>query len=282
MEAAGDQEEEETQQLLTLLHGKEVHKSGRSTPAEHIPTVKQYRCEDCGIEFPDSVENVRKHTEINHPRIVNQLPPSKTDLNGHMGVSHKTPPTNLAHEIQCNECDIPFSNENDKIGHINAMHKSVSKDPNPRISVKQVRNYNCRQCPYQGNSAKLLLNHVHATLHTNTDDLSVECYSCKLKCSNWREMMIHRRDKHNGELKLCKSILSGQACQYGVKCYYRHTISNNENNKVLVDETSQMGFQKAQLGTPPEITQLCQQFNIMMSEMMKMMREASASRGRGV
>ena len=94
--------------------------------------------------------------------------------------------------------------------------------------------------------------------------------------------MIHRRDKHYNDLKLCKSILSGQTCQYGDRCYYRHTVSNDNNNKVLVDETDQEGFQKAQLGTPPEITQLCQKFNTMMSEMMKMMREASASRGRGV
>ena len=96
--------------------------------------------------------------------------------------------------------------------------------------------------------------------------------------------MIHRRDNHNNELKLCKSILSGQICQYGVKCYYRHTISNSDNNKVLVDETAQaqMGFQKAQMGTPPEIIQLCQKFNTMLSEMMIMMRETTASRGRGV
>ena len=149
-------------------------------------------------------------------------------------------------------------------------------------NVKKIRDYNCRQCPFQGSSPKLLLHHVHATLHTDTDDLSVECFNCKMKCSNWREMMIHRRDKHYNELKLCKSVLSGQPCQYGDKCFYRHSVSNSNNNKVLVDETGQEGFQKAQLGTPPEITQLCQKFNIMMSEMMKMMRETSASRGRGV
>ena len=255
--------EEERRQLETLQQGKELHKSQRSTPAEHVPKVKFYKCEDCNVEFPDNNDNVRKHIQAKHPRIDDKVP-----------------------TIRCVECKIPFKSENDLKGHISAMHKSFSTSmaaPNtapakqiitPKViknrRLQQLRQFNCHECPFEGNSARDLFHHVQQTLH-KTDDLSVQCFNCDKTLHNWRELMVHRRAHHYNDLQMCKFITSGETCRYGEeRCFFRHKTAINTqirtNNKVVVDIGSDEDFPRLQPAAPPDL----QVQNL--TEMMKQMK----------
>ena len=148
-----------------------------------------------------------------------------------------------------------------------AKQSSVLK-PGSNKRLQQLRQFNCRDCPFQGSSAKDLFQHFQQTFH-KTDDLSVQCFNCDIIAKNWRDLMVHRRASHYNDLQMCKFITSGETCRYGEdKCFFRHTRMTNvpgtNNNKVVAN--NDLDFPTLLPEAPPD------QHMVTLAEMMKQMK----------
>ena len=115
----------------------------------------------------------------------------------------------------------------------------------------QARQYNCLECPFQadGNgSSKSLLRHSKQTKH-KTSSLEEKCYTCQKVCSNFEELMLHRRENHKDNINLCR-YLSEDSCKFGDRCWYSHDQSKKDNSS-----KQNMGFRKVKESIPPDMLQ---------------------------
>ena len=101
----------------------------------------------------------------------------------------------------------------------------------PNIQQNVVRQYNCHQCQFQGNSSKNLYRHFRLTGH-KTDKLSEKCYTCDKVCQNFEELMIHRKEAHPQAIGICRYFEENKYCK-NAKCYYSHTQEQRTPNQVF-------------------------------------------------
>ena len=102
----------------------------------------------------------------------------------------------------------------------------------PNIQQNVVRQYNCHQCPFQGNSSKNLYRHFRLTGH-KTDKLSEKCYTCDKVCQNFEDLMIHRKEAHPLSVGMCRYFQENKYCKFEAKCYYSHTYQQNSPQPVF-------------------------------------------------
>ena len=173
----------------------------------HLPEHKQkvkFPCNVCKIEF-DSRVHFEKHLE--------------TDMHMRNNTDNKTiskSPLNVQHKVQkeVNSVTPTPAMHGDKMFDGKTILKSplnvnhvVQKDASANIpTMSQTRpsrpfglvkrQYNCHVCSHQGTSSKNLQRHVRETSHKFHDDLSEKCFTCDMVCSNFEELMIHRKISH--------------------------------------------------------------------------------------
>ena len=135
-------------------------------------------------------------------------------------------------------CNIQFYGEENLKKHRDTKH-SDKKDPekeavnvalNNKVAVLripilngQAREYNSLECPFQADgrgSSKSLLRHFKQTGY-KTSSLEEKCYTCNKVCSNFEELMLHRRENHKDNMNLCR-YLSEDSCKFGDRCWYSH------------------------------------------------------------
>ena len=168
--------------------------------------------------------------------------------------------------FNCAACNIQFDGEENLGKHKDAKH-SEKKDPgkeaanvalNNEAAVQripilngQAREYNCQDCSFQADgrgSSKSLLRHFKQTGH-KTSSLEEKCYICQKVCSNFEELILHRRENHRDNINLCR-YLSEDSCKFGDRCWYSHNqTKNNDCSKKNV------GFPKAKESLPPDVMQ---------------------------
>ena len=145
-------------------------------------------CAPCNIQF-DGEENLKKHKETKH--------------------SDKKVPGKEA-------ANVALNNE-----------AAVQRIP---ILNGQAREYNCLECPFQADgrgSSKSLLRHFKQTGH-KTSFLEGKFYTCNKVCSNFEDLMLHRRENHKDNINLSR-YLSEDACKFRDRCWYSHNQTRNND-----------------------------------------------------
>ena len=132
-----------------------------------------------------------------------------------------------------------------------SVHQTLTRQ------VGAVRQYNCYDCPFQGNSSKNLLRHVRESPScSRTDSLIETCHTCKTEFKNFEDLMAHRKKVHTANIKECNLYKSDQ-CKFGpVRCWYRHGPA--VENQTVNDAPQSLVFQPAPAPViPPDLaTQL--------------------------
>ena len=133
-------------------------------------------------------------------------------LNAHME-------THKQSGYKCEKCKEIFTTEVQFENHMKTDHNEEVK-----IKTKQ---YNCEDCPFQGENGVELKKHVQRTSH-NPSECTEECYTCKKEFVSYWHLMNHRRTEHPSN-KLCR-YFQDESCRFDAEtCWYKH------ENKVKPD-----------------------------------------------
>ena len=92
--------------------------------------------------------------------------------------------------------------------------------------MEKTRQYNCEDCPFQGENGLELKKHIIITKH-HPSEYKEKCYTCKKDFSSYWHLMNHRKSEHPSSKK-CRYFLS-EKCMFDAKsCWYRHGIESSE------------------------------------------------------
>ena len=121
-------------------------------------------------------------------------------------------------EFECDQCDQTFARKGDLESHLIKEHVSF-----------ELENWNCNDCPFQGNEASELMKHLKVTGHqpspTIKDKKSIfsdykRCYTCDYEVDGYVNLMNHRKEVHPSNRK-CRNFPDGK-CNWGKKCWWVH------------------------------------------------------------
>ena len=112
-------------------------------------------------------------------------------------------------QIKCRKCGDEFSTQDLLEKHTKRCHGDK-----PPIQ------YNCNDCPFQGENGLALKKHVQRTKHCPSE-YNEKCYTCKKEFTSYWNLMNHRKSDHPSNRR-CKFYLK-QACIFDSDtCWYRH------------------------------------------------------------
>ena len=75
--------------------------------------------------------------------------------------------------------------------------------------------FNCKHCPFQGNSSELLSSHM-GEAHL------LKCHNCDQTFRIKQDLMQHRKSEHFDKIRVCKYFNDGN-CSFNTSCWYKHT-----------------------------------------------------------
>ena len=135
--------------------------------------------------------------------------------------SHKT------ESFECDLCDKTFPTKEELEVHVDKHHEEESAEE-----------WNCNNCPFQGNEAVELMNHLKETSHQPSSKVNKKklfkeykrCYTCNLEVDGYVNLMNHRTERHPSNRK-CRNFPDDK-CEWGKKCWYVH-----EEDLMEVDES---------------------------------------------
>ena len=150
---------------------------------------------------------------------------------------------NKEEELNCPQCDFPFSNLNEKNNHIknheNVQKKSdttqicnvckqvydINSDFRKHILLKHQSEYNCQECDFQAGNSQIILSKHMNLRHRNESQQSNDTFKCD-KCqsqfsSKWT-FYNHKRDKHGSDQD-CKFYKQGRCSFPASECWNRRT-----------------------------------------------------------
>ena len=145
--------------------------------------------------------------------------------------AHLNDHENNKSQFTCDSCELVFTTQITLEKHNNETH--ISQD------VLHSDEWNCNDCPFQGNNISELMNHLKLSGHqpSETDEVKrsifddyKQCYTCKLEFNGYYNLMNHRKSVHPSN-KRCKNYPVGK-CQFDKKCWYVH-----EEDLMDVDES---------------------------------------------
>ena len=134
----------------------------------------------------------------------------ETDLNAHM---LKQTDDKLCFE--CGDCGKGFGRKAQLAMH-SKTHHSIKK-----VDIKQ---YNCEDCPFQGENTRELKMHVKRTKHCAGGSIEV-CYTCKKEFESYWHLMNHRREEHPSN-RVCRYFKLGSCDFDDGECWYKHTTKS--------------------------------------------------------
>ena len=203
---------------------------------------KKNVCVNCGESFMLK-EQLEKHVDSDHKSKSYSCTKckssyiTKTTFEAHMK-SHNVDPGNGG-ENKCDTCDKVFAAKVQLVNHNEKKHC---------ISLKPMKQYNCNDCAYQGDSWIELKKHMKNTGHKPCDKIET-CYNCQTEFSSYRQLMNHRKLEHPSK-KLCRYFLK-QECLFDEEtCWYVHKSGNMNTEES--DKSNELGFQIVTKKAPPD------------------------------
>ena len=169
--------------------------------------VEHYQCEKCEKIFKtedDLKEHMKTHTD--HLEYLCGACDKKFKSHSIRDVHVRS-----HHTFTCEECDETFTSDMEVKEHVSRKHK--------KMEYKK-REFNCYDCPYQGENSLQLKKHIQITKH-NPCEYSEECYTCKKEFTSYWDLMTHRNKEHPSR-KQCRYFLKDECHFASDVCWYRH------------------------------------------------------------
>ena len=217
------------------------------------------------LKSPLNVNHVvQKNASANIP-ILSQTRPTPA-MHGDKMFDGKTilkSPSNVSHVVQ-------------KDASANIPTLSQTRPSMPKGFVK--RQYNCHVCSFQGTSSKNLQRHVRETSHKLHDDLSEKCFTCDMVCSNFEELMIHRKISHRDTINPCRF---NATCKFKEKCWYRHDDDSIFDHQVKSSPNHHSNFQEPRKLPPDQLENLCTMLKELITSVQQL-KEDKPKRQRGL
>ena len=113
---------------------------------------------------------------------------------------------------KCETCDKAFISKSEFDVHQKTKHIVDMK--------KKSKQYNCEDCPFQGENGLELKRHISRTQHTPSDYVE-ECYTCKKEFNSYFLLMNHRKLEHPST-KTCRFFLKKACIFVADECWYKH------------------------------------------------------------
>ena len=143
--------------------------------------------------------------------------------------------------LSCEECSYPFKSKEELGIHImrhNQLHcTKCNTDFKTKFDLTFHINYesncerqwNCKDCGYQGNSPSLLKTHINEK-HTEPQEVSFPCSMCNAVFNTKWYFMNHVRDNHIELKEICSHFQTGR-CKFSEDdCWGRHLVSTSNNS----------------------------------------------------
>ena len=131
--------------------------------------------------------------------------------------------------LVCDSCDEKFVKKTDLDKHIVDKHKK-------RFLGDE---WNCNDCPFQGNISSQLMKHLKLTSHQPSSEIKErralfldykQCYTCKMEFDGFWNLMNHRKSSHPTNKKCRNYPLN---CQFKTECWYVHQDDKSEDKSEL-------------------------------------------------
>ena len=190
-------------------------------------------------------------------------------------VSPQAAPQQKSPQAECDKCSIIFSTKDNLKKHTDFYHPATNNIPvvtsqrentaTSKPSGVVHRQYNCRECPFQGSKSKDLYKHSQEARHFDIDSLEERCYTCHEQFENYSALMKHRKMAHPQTINECHYYKSGQ-CKFQDRCFYRHSGENEKriyNNDTR--DTRNHSFHRGQTEFPPDISALTEKLRDLMT-----------------
>ena len=240
----GDKDIEEEKNLFNSKQFGHKRTSSQASPGKIAKLDSIFMCDQCGSQLESQGlldSHMNEHVsracytceDCNHEFLI------KADYGYHMKSVHSR--TSFA----CKNCDDEFIFKQDFDKHMEQVHKKVNHAcencgekftlrENLNIHIGQVHGksipsgeWNCNDCPFQGNQASELLNHLKLTCHQPSKNLDKKqlfldykrCYTCSMEFEGWYNLMKHRKAVHPSNKK-CRNFPDN--CKWGKECFYVH------------------------------------------------------------
>ena len=126
--------------------------------------------------------------------------------------------------FECEECGKEFVSKKKLENHMEYHHKKCEE---PAQTDQTSRQYNCEDCPFQGENGLELKKHIVRTKHSPSEYCE-KCYTCKKEFSSYWHLMNHRKMEHPSNKK-CRYYLN-EMCRFDAEtCWYKHEAESMEN-----------------------------------------------------
>ena len=140
-------------------------------------------------------------------------------LQAHMKIHVET-----GHQYECEECGNEFATEKQLEDHMKCYHKKCEE---PTQTEEASRQYNCEDCPFQGENGLELKKHIVRTKHSPSEYLE-KCYTCNKEFSSYWHLMNQRKTEHPSNKK-CRYFLN-EMCRFDADtCWYKHETESIRN-----------------------------------------------------
>ena len=120
----------------------------------------------------------------------------------------------LGNKNNCDYCDSIFRTKIQLESHKKTKHAEDGD--------KKSKQYNCKDCSFQGENGLELKKHIQITKHIPCDYVE-ECYTCNKDFPSYRLLMNHRKTDHPSN-RICRYFRNDE-CDFDAEtCWYRHEV----------------------------------------------------------
>ena len=96
---------------------------------------------------------------------------------------------------------------------------------------EKIKQYNCKDCPFQGENGLELKRHIQRTKHRPSEHIE-ECYTCKKEFSSYWDLMNHRKTEHPSS-RPCRYFVNDECRFDSEKCWYRHVDNSKHESREI-------------------------------------------------
>ena len=246
------QPDDEEEQIRTMQSWR-LQGSVRQCPQEEAVKKKNFQCDPCKCIF-DSEENLKKHKVSMHSTFKKVV---INDTNVDLNVNKDRKEDNDVSLKVINNS----KEDNEEISATAGAFKVQKQTAALDVQVQKLfndksRQYNCKDCPFQGTSSKNLVMHLkESKTCKNTDPLIEKCYTCGVVLENFEKLMEHRKQFHFDKINSCR-YQKEDLCKFKSSCWYKHEDSVEVSSVGNVAPQNSQDFQVEAETFPPDLQQL--------------------------
>ena len=98
----------------------------------------------------------------------------------------------------------------------------------------RIRQYNCDDCPFQGDNYSELKKHLERSQHRPSEQREI-CYTCENEFQGYFQLMNHRKIEHPSS-KICRYFKTNSCLFDKNDCWYKHPSEEEVLKQIKQDE----------------------------------------------